>query len=262
MSDVGHRKQLLREHFGTLAALYDPLTFYRIEQLGVSAGWQCWEAGAGRGSVASWLAQHARRVVATDVDVAALTIGQAANVDVVRHDVNSDPAPGSDFDLVHTRLLEHVSDRPAALATMATALRSGGWLLAESSDPALQPLACPDESGPAQALANRVRQAILALDGDRGPKRIGRTLPRLLRGAGLVDVQAEVRFSLGGPEVVRVQRNLIMQRGERLRASGLITPEELDRHLADLADENLSLAAFPVVSAWGRRTGKSVLPRM
>jgi hypothetical protein len=80
-------------------------------------------------------------------------------------------------------------------------------------------------------------------------------LPRLLRGAGLSDVQAEVRFPLGGPDTVRLQRTLIARRGDRLVDAGLLTREEIDRHLADLAAGELDLAAFPVVSAWGRRTG-------
>jgi tRNA A58 N-methylase Trm61 len=72
------REELLREHFDTLAALFDPGTFYRITQLGIGPGWQCWEAGAGGGTVTGWLAERVGetgRVVATDVDVWALEYG-------------------------------------------------------------------------------------------------------------------------------------------------------------------------------------------
>jgi SAM-dependent methyltransferase len=70
------------------------------------------------------------------------------------HDVGVDPPPGDGFDLVHARLvLVHVPQRAAALAAMISALRPGGWLLVEEADPTMQPLACPDESGPAQRLA-------------------------------------------------------------------------------------------------------------
>jgi SAM-dependent methyltransferase len=251
------REELLREHFGTLSALYDQGTFHRIEQLGIGAGWQCWEAGAGGGSVAAWLAGRvgqAGRVVATDVDVDALAASVGISVAVLRHDVSAESAPGSGFDLVHGRLLlEHVPDHAAALATMAGALRPGGWLLAESADPMLQPLACPDETGPAQALANKVRHAIWALDAHSSQKRFGRMLPRLLRAAGLSDVRAEVSFPLGGPDAARLQRTLLARRGDRLTGSGMLTREELDRHLADLDGGTLDLAAFPVVSAWGRK---------
>jgi hypothetical protein len=36
---------------------------------------------------------------------------------------------------------------------------------------------------------------------------------------------------------------------------GLLTQEEVEQHLADLDAGGLDLAAFPVVSAWGRRSG-------
>jgi SAM-dependent methyltransferase len=256
-ADRGRREELLREHFDTLAALFDPGTFNRIERLGIAPGWRCWEVGAGGGTVAGWLGERvgeAGHVLVTDVDVSALASSRGINVEVLRHDLGADEAPAGGFDLVHARLvLEHVYDHAAAVAAMAGALRPGGWLLAESADPLLQPLACPDETGPAQALANKVRHAIWALETHSGQKRFGRMLPRLLRGAGLSDVRAEVRFPLGGPDPVRLQRTLIARRGDRLVDAGLLTRAEIDQHLADLAGGGLDLAAFPVVSASGRR---------
>jgi SAM-dependent methyltransferase len=255
------REELLREHFDTLAALFDPATFYRITQLGIGPGWRCWEVGAGGGTVAAWLAERVGdtgRVVATDVDVSALASSRGVNVEVLRHDVGAEEAPGSGFDLVHARLvLEHVYDFAAGLAAMAGALRPGGWLLAESADPLLQPLACPDESGAAHALANKLRRASWGVETHSGQKRFGRMLPRLLRAAGLGDVQAEVRFPLGGPDTIRLQRTLIARRGDWLTDAGLITREEIDQHLADLAAGGMDLTAFPLVSAWGRKPSRA-----
>jgi ubiquinone/menaquinone biosynthesis C-methylase UbiE len=253
------REQLLREHFDTLAALYDQATFYRITQLGIGPGWLCWEVGAGGGTVTAWLSERVGvtgRVLATDVDAWALASSRGVNIEALRHDLGADEAPATGFDLVHARLvLEHVYDHSAGLAAMAGALRPGGWLLAESADPLLQPLACPDEAGSAQALANKVRHAIWAVETHSGQKRFGRMLPRLLRDAGLTDVQAEVRFPLGGPDTIRLQRTLIARRSDRLIDAGLLTRDETDQHLADLTAGGLDLSAFPVVSAWGRRAG-------
>jgi hypothetical protein len=72
---------------------------------------------------------------------------------------------------------------------MASALRPGGWLVVEEADPQLQPRATIDAAGPEAVLANRLKDAFRALMRDRGVDlAFGRTLPRLLREAGLVDV--------------------------------------------------------------------------
>jgi hypothetical protein len=41
---------------------------------------------------------------------------------------------------------------------------------------------------------------------------------------------------------------------EHLIASSLATKQDLEQHLADIEAGRLDLAAFPIVSAWGRRT--------
>jgi ubiquinone/menaquinone biosynthesis C-methylase UbiE len=54
-----------------LEELFDPVTVRRLERVGVAPGWQALEVGAGRGSIASWLADRVGeegRVVATDID--------------------------------------------------------------------------------------------------------------------------------------------------------------------------------------------------
>jgi hypothetical protein len=92
------REELLREHFATLAALFDPATFSRITQLGIGPGWQCWEVGAGGGTVTGWLAERVGgtgRVVATDVDAWALASSRGVTVELLRHDVAAEEAPGN-----------------------------------------------------------------------------------------------------------------------------------------------------------------------
>jgi hypothetical protein len=68
---------------------------------------------------------------------------------------------------------------------MVSVLRPGGRLVLEEADPALQPLLCLEDDGPAQQLANRLRAALRQPMADRGVDlAYDRTLPRRLREAG------------------------------------------------------------------------------
>jgi len=244
--------------FDALSALFDRWTFGRIDGIGIRQGWRCWEVGAGGPSVASWLADRvgpAGYVLATDLDVTGLQAIARPGVEVRRHDVGDDPPPGGAFDLVHARLvLMHVAPRAAALRMMAGALRPGGWLVVEDADPTLQPLACPDEHGPEERLANRIRSTFRALLAERGAElAYGRTLPRVLREAGLVDVAAEGFFPLSSRACAELERTTIEQVRARLVTRGLVTEDEIAQHLAHVASGRLDLALAPLVSAWGRR---------
>jgi SAM-dependent methyltransferase len=255
--DLRTRQRITRGHYANLGTLFGPSTFRHVDDLGIRAGWRCWEVGAGGPTVPAWLAARVAPggyVLATDIDVAALDEAPGAGFEVRRHDVETEPVPASPpgFDLVHARLvLMHLADRGAALAAMAGALRPGGWLLLEDADLSLQPLACPDEAGPAEQLANKVRRASVGLRGDN--LAFGRTLPRLLRGAGLTEVGADAWFPLAGADSARLQQTMIERQRERLLAAGLLTAAEIDRHLADIAGGRLDLTTFAVVSAWGRK---------
>jgi 2-polyprenyl-3-methyl-5-hydroxy-6-metoxy-1,4-benzoquinol methylase len=254
---TGHGRQHLGWHYDTLAALLDATTFRHLDRLGVAAGQRCWEVGAGSITVPAWLARRtgpAGHVLATDTDVTFLQEAGDLSCEIARHDIGADPAPPGAFDLVHARLvLEHVPGRDAALRTMTRALRPGGWLLVESADPRLQPLACPDEAGPAQELANRLRSACWTLQARRTDLGYGRTLVRRLRSAGLTEIGAEASFPLVGPAAARLQRTLVERAREHLTATGMATTEEIDQHLADIDAGRLDLTAFPVISAWGRK---------
>ena len=229
-----------------------------MEDLGITAGWHCWEVGAGGPSVASWLAARTGStgsVLATDIDLSWMGQSGSCGFEVAHHDVGLDPPPEGPFDLIHARLvLVHVPRRIEAMAAMARVLRPGGWLLVEDADPALQPLTCIDEYGPEQSLANRLRSGFRTLLSEQGVDlSYGRTLPRRLRQAGLVDVAADAFFPVGGPECRVLELATIEQTGERMIQRGLATSEEIDRHLAAIAGGDLDFATSPMISAWGRR---------
>jgi ubiquinone/menaquinone biosynthesis C-methylase UbiE len=74
-------------------------------------------------------------VLVTDVDTRFLKPSRGPTLDVRAHDIDSDPLPDAEFDLIHTRLvLMHVRERDTALARMASSLKVGGWLLVEEYD--------------------------------------------------------------------------------------------------------------------------------
>lgn len=247
--------------FRALAALLDPATLRHLDDLGVAPGWRCWEVGAGGRGIPDGLVARVGPdglVVATDIDTSWLEVGdRPPSLRVLRHDVGVDapPEPGA-FDVVHARLvLTHVPARDRALASMAAALRPGGYLLVEEADPGLQPLLCPDEHGPEQELANRLRHGFRALMAGRDADlAYGRTLPRRLRELGLVDVTADAFFPITAPACTALEIATVEQIRDRLVDGGIATAADVDRHLANLAAGRVpDLATSPLVSATGRR---------
>jgi ubiquinone/menaquinone biosynthesis C-methylase UbiE len=97
------------ERLSLLESMFDPTSRYRRSF--VQPGWRCLEIGAGRGSMALWLAQQVGKkgqVVATDPDVTYLKRLDLPNLDVRRHNLLEDSIEtlglGS-FDMVSLRLV-------------------------------------------------------------------------------------------------------------------------------------------------------------
>jgi SAM-dependent methyltransferase len=255
---LDNRQKEAAQRFDAFAALFDPTTFRHIEAFGIGPGWRCWEVGAGGTSVVSWLAEKVGptgKVVATDIDTTRLAATARPPVEVRVHDVGAEEPPGEGFDLVHARLvLVHVPDRQRALRAMIRALRPGGRLLVEDADPALQPLICPDEYGPEQKLANRLRQGFRKLLAERGADlSYGRKLPRLLREAGLSGVEADAFFPVTSPACTALEAATVRQIRDRLVTAGLATEEEIDQHLANVETGGMDLVTAPMISAWGKK---------
>ena len=264
------------ERFEAFIELFDPSTFAHMDRLGLAPGWRCWEVGAGGDSVVRWLARRVGPqgyVLATDIDITrtitaatsdatadadadATGAGAAsAPVEVRAHDAAHDPPPDLQFDLVHARLvLVHIPEREKALAAMVGALRPGGWLFVEDADPALQPLSSLEVREPAQELANRLRSGFRELMASRGVDlAYGRTLPRLLREAGLQDVRADAAFPVAHPACARLETATIHLIAGQLLEHGIATAEEIELHLANVAAGRLDLTQPPMIAAWGRR---------
>ncbi len=246
------------DRFTAFTTLFDPSTFRHLDGLGLAPGWRCWEVGAGGTSVVGYLSDRVGRaghVLATDINLAWAGGLTAPNVEVLEHDVAADPPPGGAFDLVHARLvLVHVPERDAALANMVAALRPGGFLLVEDADPALQPLSCLEEIGPPEVLANRLRRGFRSLLAERGVDlAYGRSLPRRLRAAGLLQVGADAAFPVSDPACNYLEAATITLIRDQFLDHGIATEDEITQHLANVAAGVLDLAQPPMISCWGRR---------
>lgn len=134
------REEAEDERLDLLEQLFDPGSRRRREL--ARPGWRCLEIGAGRGSMAVWLAERVGRagqLVATDIDCRYLERLDLPNLQVVRHNIVDDPVdvlgPGS-FDLVCARLVLFwlAGRQQEAVRQMVRCLRPGGWLIDEEGD--------------------------------------------------------------------------------------------------------------------------------
>jgi len=237
------------DRFTAFAMLFDPSTFRHMDALGLAAGWRCWEVGAGGTSVVAHLAARVGprgQVVATDIDLSWAANAAAPNVTIIEHDVAGEPPPGGPFDLGPAR--------DVALANMVAALRPSGVLLVEDADPALQPRSCLEETGPEEVLANRLRRGFRHLLSERGVDlAYGRTLPHLLRAAGLEDVAADAAFPIRHPACIPLEVATIDMVRDQLVEREFATDEEIEQHLASVVSGRLDLTQPPMISAWGWR---------
>jgi len=247
------------ERFGALASLFDDVTIRHLERLGVAEGWRCLEIGAGGGSVASWIATRvgtSGHVLATDLDVRWLQQRlQAPNVEVRPHDIVHDPLPEEAFDLVHERLvLVHIREREAVIGRLVSALRPGGWLLAEDFDSDVAD-GFVEPGSDDEELGNRIVGGIRTLLSEKGADTaLGHKLPRLLREAGLEDVGADAHQVIAGGDAVRELLSAnITQVADQLIDRQLFTREQLDQVLTLLDEGAVNPSSPQLVSAWGRR---------
>jgi hypothetical protein len=86
------RKEAEDDRLALLERIFDPLSRRRREM--VQPGWRCLEVGAGRGSMAVWLAERVGdngHVVATDMDLTYLKRFNVPNLEVRQHNILEDP---------------------------------------------------------------------------------------------------------------------------------------------------------------------------
>jgi SAM-dependent methyltransferase len=246
------------ERLDALERSGDPLTLDHLRRTGVGAGWECLEVGAGRGSIARWLADRVGdrgRVLAVDLDTTLLEEHRRPNLEVRRLDVLTDPLPAAAFDLVHARhVIGHLPDRASALRRLAAALRPGGWMLVEDFDfrwAELGDWPCdPVDAGP---VLGRVWGATLEVmrtgsyDGGWSWR-----APAGMRAAGLGEVAGEARAPIGDGAFTEMIHLSVLRFRDDVIARGMAAAD-VDRCLEVLGDPGCCLTAAPLVSVWGRR---------
>ncbi len=252
------------QRFSSLETLYDPWTIRHLEATGIGPGWQCWEVGAGGGSIATWLGQRSGpsgHVLVTDIDprfLVELATLDHAHIEIQRHDIGSDPLPAQLFDLIHARLvLIHMPAREQALQRMVTALKPGGWLVIDDFDVTLIDLRYPTTDATAAALFQKMVAAQGRLMESRGVDRTwGRSLYRRLRAHGLANVGMEgyVVVCEGRSPGARLFGANFEQIREEAVNAGFITNEEVAQMLTLLDDPDFAVSAPVMFTAWGRRS--------
>jgi SAM-dependent methyltransferase len=249
-----------QERLGLLAELLDEDTFARLARLGAGPGWHCLEVGAGGGSVAAWLARQVEPtgfVLATDLDLTVMDHLSHPCLEKRRHDIQADPLPTAEFDLVHARLLlAWLADARAGLSRMVSALRPGGCLLTEEMD--FRPVAPDPRLGTAGCeLFGRVLDAhhrVLAERHAFEPFR-GRQLAGDLSSAGLADIGSEGKLGIwqGGQPGGRLWQLTLIQLREELAESGLVTAVDVDAVIDMFGDPQFRFMSQVIMAAWGYR---------
>lgn len=244
------------DRLALLESCTDPGTMSRLQKLGVSAGWRCLEVGAGRGSIARWLAEQVTAsgsVVAIDIDPRFLT-GMPDNVQVRALDIREEQVETGAYDLVHCRaLLMHLPDPAAVLARLADALVPGGVLLVEEGDYGLYHYGGhPD----ADALNEAARRALDAMTG-AGVSNMyfGRTLAVMLSGCGLQVLGGEVETPVSRPGEPHYEfaATTVLDSFPRLVDAGVTPEADVARLEGYFGKPGTVITGPSLIGAWGRR---------
>jgi SAM-dependent methyltransferase len=260
--DAKGRQAAEDDRLSLLETIFDPLS--RRRRAMVQPGWRCLEVGAGRGSMAVWLAEQvgpSGQVVATDIDLTYLSRLQIPNLEVRRHNILDDPlealGPGS-FDLVCSRLMLFwlPGRQEAAIRRMVECLRPGGWLVDEDGE--WGTVGAADPSHPHYASYHGAYR-----DGEwwtsRGyDPRFGRKLPTLFERCGLQNIghEATAQVVCGGSTWARWWQLTIEAIRSWEQAGHGVTDareEEYKALLAPWSDPSFWFLNALVHGCWGQR---------
>ncbi|MBB5936976.1 class I SAM-dependent methyltransferase [Streptomyces zagrosensis] len=236
-------------------ALWDPGTIERLERVGVTSGWHALEVGAGSGSIARWLGERVGptgRVLAADLEIGRLEALRAPHVEVAKIDIRTEELPAASFDVVHSRMVvQHLQDRPAAVASMVRALKPGGWLFLEDTDSMTL-----FRSATSEDFLQDVRAAGYELMRRSGHEpRGGHFDLQAALSTGLEEVSAEGRAVVvqGGTFQARHYQLWLEFMKPRLVAEGMVSASRVDEALAQMGDPAHHWLTQVLISTYGRK---------
>jgi SAM-dependent methyltransferase len=243
-----------------LQQIFDPVTERRLEL--AQPGWRCLETGAGRGSIARFLAERvgpSGEIIAADIDLAPSAGASLPNGRFVRHNILADPfdalGGAASFDLVHARfLLQHVYEQQdLAVQRMVALLKPGGWLVIEDLDAAT--MAAGEPTHPLsetydKILAGSVAAMRASRIVDPAP---GRAMPARFQRAGLVELRHEgiVYVEHGGSPLARWY--VASTEGSRRRYDEAGYGQAVDLTIQALSDPDFWFQSGAFHCVWGRK---------
>jgi len=263
------RQEAEHDRLVLLERIFDPVSRRRREL--VQPGWRCLEVGAGRGSMAVWLAERvgeSGQVVATDIDVTYLKRLDLPNLEVRKHNILDDPldalGPGS-FDLVCSRLMLFwlAGKQEAAIRRMVECLRPGGWLVDEDGD--WGTVAPVDPSHPFYARYHRTWQGGEWWASRGYDPAFGRKLPALFEHCGLENIRhkASAEVVRGGSPWARWWQQTLEGIRAHEQTDGSLTEtrqEEYKALTAPLTDPSFWFLNGLLHACWGQRQGQGPTP--
>jgi protein-L-isoaspartate O-methyltransferase len=241
-----------------LGDLYDAATIRYLDRLGVTAGWRCWEVGAGAGSIARWLANQVGpqgHVLATDIDTRHL-VQMPDNVEVRQHDLRTDDLEANAYDLVYCRnVVPFLADPESLTHRLIGALKPGGWLLTVNSDTSV--MSAVDKSHPLAKSFDTVMRRKTEVLGAAGviDLQFVRSLPGLLERFGLSDIGNEgvVNIVRGGDAYAVMAGVASKSVDPLLLQHGAATAAEIADQQKAYADPTFDFLSAILLAVWGRR---------
>ncbi|MFD5543656.1 class I SAM-dependent methyltransferase [Streptomyces sp. NPDC127079] len=243
-----------RIDFGALA--YDDITMARLQALGAGPGWRCLDVGAGTGTVARRLLDEAgvESVLAVDRDVRFLP--GRPGLDVLETDITAAHAVRGRFRLVHARfVLMHLGEHERLITTLAELVEPGGVLvLSDAVDVTNDRTPDTPYTVAMRAMWQGLR-ATIGTDVSWVP-----SYPRLLRGAGLLPVAAELHVPplLPGSPLSRFWADTWERSRSAMVATGLVDDAAVDAAIRYLASDECAALSAGMLTAWGRQPSPTV----